>query len=86
MFMSTQQTQLKVSLSQKLDELLHYKATQLGIPKTQFVKYIIIKEIEKESVPVFIASDKIQKQAQKALQKIDKALVVDNVPDFFAKL
>lgn len=84
--MSMQQIQLKISLSQKLDELLNHKATQLGIPKTQFVKFIIIKEIEKESTPVFTVSETTQKRAQKALREIDKAIVVDNVADFFAKL
>ncbi|HLD26874.1 MAG TPA: hypothetical protein VJB63_02885 [Patescibacteria group bacterium] len=91
--MPTHQTQLKISLSQRLDELLNYKAMQLGIPKTQLVKFIIIKEIypdkigiEKESAPVFTASEAIKKQAQKALKQIDKALIVDSVPDFFAKL
>lgn len=84
--MSIQQIQLKISLSQKLDALLNYKATQLGIPKTQFIKYIIIKEIEKDNLPVFTVSETTQKQAQKALKEIDQAVIVDNVPDFFAKL
>lgn len=44
--MASQQVQIKVSLSTKLNELLRLKADTLGVPTTQLVKHLIIKEVE----------------------------------------
>ena len=46
--MNTQQIQLKISLSDQLNDLLQSKAARLGIPVTQFVKHLIIKDVETE--------------------------------------
>ena len=84
--MSTSQVQLKISLSEQLSELLQSKAARLGVPVTQFVKHIIIKEIEEESYPTFTASDRVEKKAKKALKEIDKSVVVDDIDRFFKEL
>jgi len=48
--MQTTQVQLKISLSEQLNDLLLGKAQRLGIPLTQYVKHIIVKEVEKEKI------------------------------------
>lgn len=84
--MSLSQVQLKVSLSEQLNDLLKGKAQRLGVPVTQLVKYIIIKEVEKEEYPTFFASDELEKISEKALNDIDKSVLVTDMDDFFQNL
>lgn len=81
--MSLSQVQLKVSLSEQLNDLLKAKAQRLGVPVTQLVKYILIKEVEKEDYPTFIASDNLEQISEKALREIGKSVEVRNVDEFF---
>ncbi|OGK38060.1 hypothetical protein A3F03_02470 [Candidatus Roizmanbacteria bacterium RIFCSPHIGHO2_12_FULL_41_11] len=84
--MQTSQVQLKVSLSEQLSDLLKGRAQQLGVPVTQLVKYIIIKEVEKGVYPIFTASDQLEKISEKALKEIDQSKVVDDIDGFFQSL
>lgn len=84
--MNTTQVQLKVSLSQQLSGLLQSKAIRLGVPVTQFVKHLIIKEVEDEEYPTFEASERTIRIAKKAMKEIDKSVVVDDVHKFFKEL
>ncbi|QQG44124.1 MAG: hypothetical protein HYW86_04675 [Candidatus Roizmanbacteria bacterium] len=84
--MQTSQVQLKISLSEQLNDLLKGKAQRLGVPVTQLVKHIIIKEVENERFPTFIVSSKTEKKAEKALREIDQSEIVDNVEDYFNNL
>lgn len=43
------QVQLKISLSPQLNNLLKDRAARLGVPVTQFVKHLIVKEVDEES-------------------------------------
>lgn len=81
--MNSQQIQLKISLSDQLNDLLQSKAARLGIPVTQFVKHLIIKEVETEEYPVFKASERTEKRAQEAIRQIDRAV---DAKDFFKQL
>lgn len=84
--MQNPQVQLKVSLSEQSNTLLKARADQLGLPVTQFVKHIIIKEIEESMYPVFTASKKIQEQAKKSLNEMEKSEEVVDIADYFNKL
>ncbi len=77
------QIQLKISLSEQLNNRLESKAARLGVPVTQFVKHLILKEVEVEDYPVFRASEQVEKNTQRALQQIDKA---EDASDFFKTL
>lgn len=70
--MQSTQVQLKVSLSEQLNDLLKGRAQRLGVPVTQLVKHIIIKEVENEQFPTFLASSRTEEKAEKALREIDK--------------
>lgn len=86
--MNTQQVQLKISLSDQLNDLLQSKAARLGIPVTQFVKHLIIKEVETEDYPTFPMSKRTELRAKKALEdyKQGKAIIVDDIGKFFDEL
>ena len=83
--MNGNQAQIKISLSEQLNNLLKYKATRLGVPVTQLIKYIIIKDIEEE-VPIFTASSQLEKISEKAIKELNKSVIVDDVDDFFQNL
>ncbi len=84
--MSLTQVQLKVSLSEQLNDLLKAKAQRLGVPVTQLVKYILIKEVDTENYPTFTASHNLEKISEKALKEIDKSVKVGDVDEFFKRL
>lgn len=81
--MITQQIQLKISLSDQLNDLLQSKAARLGIPATQFVKHLIIKDVETEEYPTFKMSERTRKRAEDAMTEIDNAI---DAKDFLRKL
>jgi len=83
--MNGNQAQIKISLSEQLNNLLKNKATRLGVPVTQLIKYIIIKDIE-EDVPVFTASSQLEKISEKAIKELDNSVVIDDIDDFFNKI
>ena len=83
--MNGNQAQIKIRVSDQLNDLLKLKAARLGLPVTQLIKYIIIKDIEDEN-PVFTASSQLEKISEKAIKELDKSIEVDDVDDFFNKL
>lgn len=85
--MHTAQVQLKVSLSQQLNDLLQSKAIRLGLPVTQFVKHLIIKEVEEE-YPTFQMSERTERNVKKATEdyKKGKSVKVENISEFFKNL
>lgn len=66
--------QLKINLTKELQELLESKASKFGIPLTQYVKHVLMKDVENEEYPVFRASEETEKAAEEALEQLDKAL------------
>lgn len=85
---TTSQIQLKLSLSQQLADLLQSKAAKFGIPVTQFVKHLIIKEVENETYPAFQASDWTQNRVKKAMNEISDSADIDSndLHQFFENL
>ncbi len=83
--MNGNQAQIKISVSEQLNELLKSKATRLGVPVTQLIKYIIIKDIEDET-PVFTASSQLEKISEKAIKELNSSIVVNDIDDFFQNL
>lgn len=80
------QIQLKISLSEQLSDLLQSKAARFGIPVTQFVKHLIIKEVESEAYLTFAASDWLEEKTRKAMREKDKAVEVKDIHNFFKNL
>jgi len=86
--MQTTQVQLKISLSEQLNRLLLGKAQRLGIPLTQYVKHIIVKEVEKEECPTYQMSEKTEKALKKAMKehKAGKTIKINDLNAFFKQL
>ena len=75
--------QLKINLPLELQELLQSKAAKFGVPLTQYVKHVLIKDVEDEKYPVFRASAETEEAAEQALKELDKAIDAKN---FFKQL
>ncbi|KKS74369.1 MAG: hypothetical protein UV46_C0045G0003 [Candidatus Gottesmanbacteria bacterium GW2011_GWC2_42_8] len=75
--------QLKINLTEELQELLKSKASKFGIPLTQYVKHVLMKDVEDQEYPIFKASEETERAAREALQQLDKAV---NAKSFFQKL
>lgn len=75
--------QLKLNLSEELQSLLQAKASKFGVPLTQYVKHIIMKDVEDQEYPVFKASEETEKAASQALKDLDQSV---DAKDFFQKL
>ena len=86
--MNTTQVQIKISLSKRLNDLITTKAMQFGVPVTQFVKYLIVKDIENDEYPTFQMSQRTEQKIQEAMDDYHagKATKVDNVSEFFKNL
>lgn len=82
--MNGNQIQIKVSVSEQLNNLLKSKAERLGLPITQLVKYILVRDIEEE-VPVYEASEKLEKISEKAMKELDESVVIEDINAFFKK-
>lgn len=66
--------QLKINLSQELQELLQSKANKFGVPLTQYVKHVLMKDVENEPYPIFRASEETEKAAKQALAALGQAV------------
>lgn len=83
---SIQQVQLKISLSPQLDTLLKQKSASLGLPVAQYVKHLVIKEVEKEEYPFYKMSIQTKRDLKQALKDYDQAVEVKDVDAFFDNL
>jgi hypothetical protein len=75
--------QLKVNLTPELQELLQSKASKFGVPLTQYVKHVLMNDVEDEDYPIYKASEATEKAAQQALDDLDSAV---SSSDFFKSL
>ncbi len=75
--------QLKINLPEQLQGLLQAKASRFGVPLTQYVKHLIMKDVEDAKYPVFKASEATEKATNQALRDLNKAV---DAKDFFRQL
>ena len=75
--------QLKINLPLELQELLQSKAAKFGVPLTQYVKHVLINDVEDEQYPVFRASSETEEAAEQALKELDKTA---DAKSFFKQL
>lgn len=81
--MSTTQVQLKISLSPQLSALLAAKAARFGIPVTQMVKHLIIKDVDDLDYPTYQMTKKTEEKVRKAIadHKAGKTIKLNKVED-----
>jgi len=75
------QKQYKISLSEHLDLQLKEKSKDLGIPTTQFIKYLIVRYLDDLNLPVYLASKDTIESAEEALADIENAVELTSVED-----
>jgi hypothetical protein len=75
--------QLKINLTPELQDLLESKASKFGVPLTQYVKHVLMKDVESEDYPVFKASPETEQAAKQALEELDQAV---DAKEFFKHL
>lgn len=75
--------QLKINLSEQLQDLLASKASKFGVPLTQYVKHVLMKDVEDQEYPTFKASEETEQAAKEALDQLDRAVDSKN---FFRQL
>ncbi len=84
--MVTAQTQIKINLPLALKELLQSKAARFGIPLASYIKHLAIKDVEDTEYPEFEPSERTIKAYKRAIKNKDKAVVVENIDQFFKNL
>lgn len=84
--MNTSQIQLRLTLTDRLYEFLQAKAARLGLPVTQVVKHLIVKEAEKEEYPIFPASALAERKFKEAQANPGKFIKVDDVEKYLNSL
>ena len=65
------------------------KARKFGIPMSDYLKHLILKDVEGEEYPIFEPSEVTIKAAKRAMKNIDKSVVLKNAEDikqFFKNL
>lgn len=75
--------QLKIYLSEELQTLLKLKASKFGVPLTQYVKHVLMKDVDDQTYPTFPASHETEQEAREALAQRGKAI---SSKSFFRKL
>jgi predicted urease superfamily metal-dependent hydrolase len=84
--MNTGQIQLRLTLTGQLYEFLQAKAARLGLPVTQVVKHMIVKEVEKEEFPVFPASVLAEQKFEEAQSNLGSFVKIDDVKRYLDSL
>jgi len=82
---TSSQIQLRFSLSSQMGNILVRKASEIGIPVTQFVKYLIFKAIEQDQVQ-YTLSERTEKKITKALSQISSSDVTENIDTYLKDL
>jgi hypothetical protein len=84
--MNTGQIQLRITLTNQLYDFLQAKSTRLGLPVTQLVKHLIIKEAEKEEYPTYPASLLAEQKFQEAITHPENFVKITDIKKYLDTL
>ncbi len=84
--MSVQTSQIKVALSAPLHGFLQEKAKRYGLTMAAYVRNLIIDDIKEKEIPIYQASQKIEKSYAMALKDKAAAIEVDDLDIYFEEL
>ena len=82
---TSSQIQLRFSLSAQMGNILARKADEIGIPVTQFVKYLIFKAVEQDQAQ-YILSERTEKKITKALSQMSSSDVTEDINTYLNDL
>lgn len=85
--MATNKIQYKISISSQLGALIEDRAHGLGLPVTQYLKHLVLKDIERgETYPVYKASEETERLAKEAMEHPENFVEVTDLDEFFENL
>lgn len=87
--MNTPQTQIKLNLSVNLKEFLESKAKRFGMPVSDYLKHLILEDVEDMEFPVFTASEETEKATIEAMKNKKSSVVLqskEEINNFFKKI
>jgi hypothetical protein len=84
--MNTGQIQVRLTLTDQLYTFLQARAARLGLPVTQVVKHMIVKEAEKEEFPTFPASSMAEQKFEHAQANLGDFVKVEDVKKYLDSL
>lgn len=82
---TSSQIQLRLSLSPQMGDILARKASEIGVPVTQFVKFLIFKAIEQDQAH-YILSQRSEEKISKALSSISSSDVTEDINTYLNDL
>jgi len=82
---TSSQTQLRFSLSPQMRDILARKASEMGVPVTQFVKFLIFKAVEQEQAQ-YTLTQRSEDKITAALSNIDSADVTEDINSYLNDL
>lgn len=86
--MSTQSTQIKVTLPIELYEFVQAKASRFGMSVASYAKHVLLNEVKDSDIPTFKMSKKREKLAEQAWAeyKAGKTIEINDIEEFFNSL
>ncbi len=84
--MSTNVTQIKITLPDPLYDYISSKADKFGLTLSSYVKNLIINDVKDMEYPTYQASPKVEATYIQALEEKDQATEVKNITTFFSEL
>ncbi len=84
--MSTNVTQIKVSLPDPLYDYLSSKAGKFGLTLSSYVKNLIINDVKDMDYPVYQVSKRTEEVYKKGLAERDQAIEVGDIDAYFKTL
>lgn len=86
MISQTGSSQIKVSLPIELKDFLASKSNRYGLTLSAYVKHLILKDVVDLAYPTFKASKQVEESYSEAMKNKDKAVLVDDLDEFFDNL
>lgn len=86
MITQTSSTQIKVSLPIELKDFLASKSNRYGLTLSAYVKHLILMDVSDLAYPTFKASKQVEESYFEAMRDKNKAVVVDDLDEFFDNL
>lgn len=82
---TSSQTQLRFSLSPHMGDILARKASEMGVPVTQFVKFLIFKAVEQDQTQ-YLLSERSEQKIEEALKNISQSDVTEDIDSYLKAL
>jgi len=84
--MNVGQIQVRLSLSDPLYDFLRSKSARLGVPVTQVIKHMIMREAEGEKFPVYPASAAAEEKYKNAKAGLSEFVETKDINSFMNSL